>query len=196
MNIAFALGNGQSRRGLDLNLLADQGRVYGCNRLYQDFDGCTALVATDRPMALEIQRSGYAQHHRFYTRQPVPGQGACAVPKKYYGSSSGPIALALACLDGADRVYVVGHDLAGTPQGTFNNVYADQPLYKRSEDRPTFTGNWQRQLSQVMRDFPDTEFIRVLGAESAVITDFLALPNYAQCDLEEFGNRINNTKDL
>jgi hypothetical protein len=67
MTRAFVLGNGVSRRGIDLEQLRLYGKIYGCNALYREFTP-DVLVATDRPIATAIQESGYAQHNEFYTR--------------------------------------------------------------------------------------------------------------------------------
>ena len=57
MSAAFILGNGQSRLAVNLNKLMEVGTVFGCNGLYRDFTP-HCLVATDRPIAEEIQNSG------------------------------------------------------------------------------------------------------------------------------------------
>ena len=33
----FAIGNGESRKSIDLNELRPHGIIYGCNALYRDF---------------------------------------------------------------------------------------------------------------------------------------------------------------
>ena len=68
MSIAFVLGNGQSRSVIDLTRIQPLGPIYGCNGLYRDFEP-DCLVATDRPIAGHIQRSGYSKKNRFY-REP------------------------------------------------------------------------------------------------------------------------------
>jgi hypothetical protein len=98
MSRAFVLGNGRSRQDLDLALIAAAGPIYGCNALYRDYIP-TTLVATDRPIAEHIQSLGIARQTKFYTRKPQPGTGAFRVPQKYFGFSSGPIAVALAAQD-------------------------------------------------------------------------------------------------
>lgn len=195
MTIAFALGNGVSRKDIDLNVLAQVGRVYGCNRLYQDFTP-TALVATDRLISTEIQESGWSGKHRFHTRRPIPGLGAQPVPKQYYGSSSGPICVALSCLDGNQKVFLLGFDLGPTEAGKFNNVYADTLYYKKSTDSPTFTGNWIKQIVQVTTDFKVVEFIRVCGPTTARIPEFEMLPNLKNMQMPQFLEWLNNEKDF
>jgi hypothetical protein len=193
---AFVLGNGVSRGPVDVDLLLRLGPVYGCNALYRTH-AVTALVATDRPIAEAIQASGYSLEHRFYTRRPQPNTGAQAVPRPYFGFSSGPIALALAAAENANsRVYLLGYDLGPTESGKFNNLFADTEHYKTSAAAPTFTGNWIRQMITVMRDHPDCQFLRVYGATTAVIAEFEAVRNLERVDMVEFLRRINTTKDL
>ena len=194
MSRAFVLGNGVSRQLVDLNNLRHLGQIYGCNALYRDFVP-DVLVSTDKPISTRIQDSGYAQHNRFYTRRPVPGNSANPVPQKYYGYSSGPIAASIAALDGAVVIYLVGFDM-GPINNHFNNVYANTEFYKKSSAQPTFTGNWARQLTQIMRDFSTIAFVRVMGPTTAPVGDFANIRNFRTMSMEDFQNRINNTKDL
>jgi hypothetical protein len=194
MSRAFVLGNGVSRQQVDLSNLRHLGKIYGCNALYRDFVP-DVLVSTDKPISTRIQDSGYPHNNRFYTRRPVPGNGANPVPQKYYGYSSGPIAASIAAIDGAVIIYLVGFDM-GPVSNHFNNVYADTEFYKKSSAPPTFTGNWARQLTQIMRDFSNTAFVRIMGNTTAPIEDFASSRNFRTMSMEDFQNRINNTKDL
>ena len=195
MTIAFCLGNGLSRKDIDPNLLSKYGDVYGCNALYRTFSP-KALIATDRPIATEIQESGYSGKHRFYTRRPIPGKGAVQIPKKYYGQSSGPTAAAIAALDSHHKIYLIGYDMGPNVNGKFNNIYADTDHYKKSSADPTYTGNWQRQIVTVVRDFPEIQFVRVQGPTTAMHTELSALLNLVHLPLATFLERINNGKDL
>ena len=193
---AFVLGNGVSRAAVDVDDLMRSGPVYGCNALYRTH-APTVLVATDRPIAEEIQASGYSLQHRFYTRRPLPNTGAQAVPRPYFGFSSGPIALALAAAESPGaRIYLLGFDLGPTESGRFNNLFADTEHYKKSEAGPTFTGNWTRQMITVMRDHPDCQFLRVYGRTTAQITEFESVRNLERVEISEFLRRINTPKDL
>ena len=192
---AFVLGNGISRQHIDVDILLKLGTVYGCNALYRTHTP-HVLVSTDRPISTTIQESGYAHKNRFYTRRPSPGSGAQSVPKQYHGFSSGPIATGIACLDLNRRIYLLGFDMGPTVVGKFNNVYAGSEFYKSADANPTFTGNWIRQLSTVVRDFPSVEFIRVSGDTTADIPDFRSLTNLQSITIGDFVLRINTSKDL
>jgi hypothetical protein len=192
---AFVLGNGVSRDSIDVDHLLKLGPVYGCNGLYRTHTP-TVLVSTDRPISTAIQESGYSARNRFYTRRPIPGSGAQMVPQKYRGFSSGPIAASIACEDLNRRIYLLGFDMGPTVVGKFNNVYAGTEFYKPVDANPTFTGNWIKQLSTVIRDFASVEFVRVCGATTADIPDFHPLTNLKNMPIDEFALRINTSKDL
>ena len=195
MTIAFVLGNGISRQGVPLDNLKQIGKIYGCNALHRDFIP-DVLVATDKPIATQIQESGYSAKHRFHTRRPIDGLGARPLPKAYFGFSSGPNAVGLAAHDENRRIYMLGFDMGPLPNETFNNVYADTEFYKRNGDRPTYTGNWVKQICKITSDFPLTRFIRVYGTTTAKIAELDAISNMVHESLDVFLARINNQKDF
>lgn len=195
MAVAFVLGNGRSRSGLDLERLSRMGVIYGCNALYREFQPAV-LVSTDRPISAAIQQSGYAAQYTHYTRKPIPGLGSQTVPQNYFGFSSGPLACALAALHGHDPVYLIGFDMAALPGERFNNMYSDTEFYKKSTARPTYTGNWVRQLCHIAKDFPRTRFMRVHGETTADIQQFTGLKNFYRLTLSDLEDRLNNPKEL
>ena len=95
--IAFVLGNGTSRDGIDLEEISKIGKVYACNAVYRTF-APDYLVAVDVKMILEINKHGYQRNHEVWTN---PNRAYDAMsgfqffqPSK--GWSSGPTALWLA----------------------------------------------------------------------------------------------------
>ena len=182
---AFVLGNGVSRQDINLLKLREHGPIYGCNALYREFTP-DVLVATDRPIATAVQESGYSARHRFYTRRPIPNLGARPVPADYYGNSSGPIACALAALDGHQKIYLLGFDLGPNTDQTFNNIYAGTEFYKAAGAKATYTGNWVRQLTKITRDFASTTFYRVHGDTTADVVDFDKILNLNRLTIQDF----------
>ena len=195
MSTAFVLGNGVSRKDISLTTLSQCGRIYGCNALYREHTP-DVLVSTDRPIAEHIQKSGYSAQHEFYTRRPLPDLGARIVPKPYFGYSSGPIALALAAIQGNQLIYMLGYDMGPSANNTINNLYAGTEFYKPITASPTFTGNWLKQLVQVITDHKNTQFVRVTGPTTARLAELEALRNLEHLDTHMFLDRINNQKDL
>ncbi len=194
MTIAFVLGNGVSRQSVDLELLRPLGKIYGCNALYRDFVP-DVLIATDRPIATEIQNSGYALTNKFYTRKPLDNLGALKVPHEYYGFSSGPIATGIAAIHNHSRIYMIGFDM-GPVNNCFNNVYADTEFYRKSDASPVFTGNWIKQIRKIAEDYSRTQFVRVQGKTTAEIAEFSNIKNLTHLPMHTFLDRINNQKDL
>lgn len=195
MTISFVLGNGVSRQSVDLNVLKTLGAVYGCNAIYREFTP-HVLISTDLPISTHIQNSGYSKDNIHYTRKPLPDSGARRIAQNYFGYSSGPVAVGQAALDGSRVIYLVGFDMGPTKTGKFNNIYADTEFYKKSSANPTYSGNWVRQIKQITSDFPKVNFFRVRGKTTAELPDLQGIPNLAHMLMEDFLNRINNTKEL
>lgn len=192
---AFVLGNGVSRADIDIGVLQEHGAVYGCNALYRTHRP-TALVATDKAIAEEIQQSRYAMANRFYTRRPMANLGALPVPEAYFGFSSGPIALAIACQDDQTPIYMLGFDMGPTSDGRFNNLYADTQFYKPLGSTPTYTGNWVKQILTVIKDHSDRQFYRVHGSTTADIPEFQSVSNLSKLTLSDFFRVLNNPKEF
>ncbi len=195
MAIAFVIGNGVSRQHISLDSLRPLGKIYGCNALYREFVP-DVLVATDRPIATQIQETGYAISNKFYTRRPIPGLGAHALSKDYFGYSSGPNAVGLAAQARHAQIYMLGFDMGPIPGNGFNNIYANTEFYKSSDALPTYTGNWIKQIVKIVHDHPETEFIRVCGRTTARIQELDTLKNLKHLELAQFLDRINNQKDF
>jgi len=193
MSTAFILGNGNSRLRVDLTKLPPLGTTYGCNWLFKDFiPDC--LVATDRPIADSIQQSGYAQKHRFHTRKPILELGGKHLHNQFKGYSSGPNAASLACIDGHTDIYLIGMDF-GTTNGMFNNVYVDRQFYKKQLDPPTFPGNWVNQIIELATEhYPNRQFYRVEGVESATHKQLGKVPNMKIISMESFIEMVNTAR--
>ena len=61
MKRVFCIGNGESRKQLDLETLRPHGKIYGCNALYRDFTP-DHLSAVDAGIMHEIYNSGFCQN--------------------------------------------------------------------------------------------------------------------------------------
>ena len=195
MDVAFVLGNGISRRGLPLNDMSKHGDIYGCNALFRDYTP-KVLVATDKPIALHIEETGYSKTNKFYTRRPTDGSGALTIPKPYYGFSSGPVAVALAALERYPRIYMIGFDMGPDQNQTFNNLYAGTEFYKATGSHPTYTGNWVKQIMQICREFPTTKFIRICGPTTARLSELDGIKNMEHRPLQRFIEQLNKQEDI
>jgi len=118
--IAVVIGNGESRKEIDLNELVGQAKLYGCNALYRDFSKLDYLIAMDDGMIEEIQ-----------TRLPLRGTQAVFPPEeeRYELSGSGKrnnagmIAMEESIKHGHDFIYCIGFDFIEKASDGNNNVY-------------------------------------------------------------------------
>lgn len=186
---AFVLGNGRSRLKYPLHELRTYGKIYGCNALYRDFTP-DVLVATDAPMAAEIENTNYQNTNEFYTRNPIkPNSKKIEIN---FGFSSGPIAVSLAANNDHHPIYLIGFDLIGD-RGQINNVYAGTPNYRKENDKETYWGNWLTQIYIIMKDqYPKKKFIRCVDYNSFSPKEWTLLPNYSEISYEDFISSINN----
>lgn len=162
--IAFVLGNGKSRLNANLQALKEYGVIYGCNALYREFEP-DYLIAVDVKMINEIIDSGYHKKHQVWTNpnKGVKTKAGVNFFNPHKGWSSGPTALHFAASKGHRQIYILGFDYAGL-EGKFNNVYADTFNYKKSDDSPTFHGNWLSQTEKTVKEFRNVGFIRVIDS--------------------------------
>ena len=74
-NNVYVLGNGESRKNIDVNHLRTLGKVYGCNAIYRDTK-VDVLVCVDAGMSHEIYKSNYAKDNVCYFKQwsPLPAE--------------------------------------------------------------------------------------------------------------------------
>ena len=74
MNRVFCIGNGESRKDIDLSQFRPHGKIYGCNALYRDFTP-DVLTAVDDGMMHEIYQSGYCDKNETWFRNwtRIPG---------------------------------------------------------------------------------------------------------------------------
>ena len=190
---AFVLGNGVSRKGVDLSVLQKQGTVYGCNALYREFDP-DYLVAVDVKMVNEICKKQYQLSHEVWTN---PNRSYAKLhglnffhPAK--GWSSGPTALWLASQHEYSIIYILGFDYKGLDDGKkFNNVYANTMNYKKSKDGATFFGNWLRQTVTVVKDHPQIQYRRIILPDNYCPEELNRFDNFKNVFLEDFEKIFN-----
>ena len=169
-NIAFVLGNGESRRGIDIDDLMEKGTVFACNGVYRTHRP-HFLIAVDPKMIHEIAETDYMLHNKVWSnfneqyRKNQKIMDFVQWFKPSLGWSSGPTALRMACEQGFKEIYILGFDYQGHKDGQrfiLNNIFGDTRNYKRKKDEATFFGNWMNQTKRCLKDFPGVKFHRVI----------------------------------
>ena len=192
-NISFVLGNGTSRKSIDLNNLKPNGKIYACNAVYRTFTP-DYLVAVDVKMVLEINKAGYQHKNAVWTN---PNKSYQRIQNLNYfnpskGWSSGPTALWLAAQHGYETIYILGFDYRGLNDGkTLNNMYADTSNYKKSTDSATFFGNWMRQTKAVIKEHNEIQFVRVIQPDNYDPEELNTFDNYSTIFVEDFIKMFN-----
>jgi len=174
MNISFVVGNGETRRTINVSSLREYGPVWGCNKIYEQFH-VDNIVAVDQSILELIVRNGFHFSMNVYTRRRwspdynnVPevkyipdfkDEGQVKWQKQWHWNS-GPLALFLACEQGADVVCMFGFDLYGYG-GRVNNMYKDTLGYDKSDTKAVDPGFWISQIDQLMKWYPNTQFVQV-----------------------------------
>lgn len=201
-NIAFVLGNGQSRKGIDINDLKEKGTVYACNAVYRTHQPHW-LVAVDPKMMLEIAETDYAVHNKVYSnynnqykKNPILLDHV-TWSKPSLGWSSGPTALKLACDHGCKEIYILGFDYQGLKENSknnrykLNNLFGDTRNYKKHNDEATFYGNWVNQTKRCLDDYKDVKFHRVIPKDWFQPNDIDRRENIQHLTIEEFLSKFN-----
>lgn len=201
MATAFVLGNGRSRLAITPEKLKNAGKIYACNAAYRDFIP-DYLIAVDAKMVIELTENSVQHKTEVWTNPNKKYQGFQGLhffnPSK--GWSSGPTALWLASVnimnafEPTKEIYILGFDYVGSNNNKyFNNVYADTKNYKRSVEPATFFGNWLTQTEQVIKEFKEIKYYRVI--EKGTFNPEWKYSNLEHITYEEFKTRINYQND-
>lgn len=193
--IAFVLGNGISRKTVNLQKLKTQGTIYGCNALYREFVP-DHLVCVDTKMIIELSDAGYNKQYSVWSNPNKLTNNTPNInimnPNK--GWSSGPTAMLLASQHNHNEIYLLGFDYVGLgeQEDRVNNIYAGTKNYKDINARATYYGNWTRQTMMCSNLFPKTKYIRVIPKEDFFVPDYLkGLQNFSHQPLEIFKKNFN-----
>ena len=200
--VAFVLGNGESRKGILIEDLKKHGTVFACNAVYRT-ETPDYLIAVDPKMIMEIAESDYPAKHQVWSNfnaqynknQKILDHIKWLQPS--LGWSSGPTALRMACDKGFKEIYILGFDYQGhtdakkSNRHKFNNLFKDTRNYKRGTDDSTFYGNWMNQTKRCLQDFKNTKFHRIIPKGWFNPKDLKWNENLKTLTLEEFREKFN-----
>lgn len=201
---AFIIGNGTSRKDVDLKPLMDYGILFGCNWFFHKEFRPHVLVASDEPMTNTILKahSYYPKNNWFYTWFPKPGSGAkkAPTPEKF---AAGPMSTYIACdVYKSNKVFLIGMDFFGfgsknkNDNGGLNNLYANEKHYQKVADgdeghAPTYR-NWQRRFQWIIKQYPGVDFYHVNPFEGKSPERLIGLKNFHQITFENLMDHLIN----
>jgi hypothetical protein len=88
---------------------------------------------------------------------------------------------------------MLGFDFQGLDNGKrFNNVFADTPNYKKSNQPATFYGNWLRQTETVIKENSNINFIRVIQPDNFIPPQLNNFRNFSTLQAKDFEERLKN----
>lgn len=184
------IGNGISRKDIDLSKLKAVGTLYGCNALYRELSP-DHLISVDTKMIKEIVSANYHLTNNVWTNynsytSTIEG---LQLLNPGLGWSSGPTALHIASIENPKTIYILGFDYQGTGENKnyFNNIYADTENYKKSTDTAIYHGNWAKQTAIVIRKNPKIKYVRVTVEDTPYKPDSIKIiPNLLNTTVEKF----------
>jgi hypothetical protein len=194
-NQACVIGNGESRAGFDLFLLANHRaglggvkamQTYGCNALYRGFVP-NFLVVTGREMIDEVAQSRYCDNNIVYAN----AKALLKHPSRFYlipqdlQYNAGAIATFIACFDGHKKVFLLGFD-NGAGANVNNNIFAGTACYG-PKDQNYDDAFFVKSMEMIMRTYNDVEFIRVMPIKVwRTPPEWQRLANFSQIDFKEW----------
>ena len=175
----LVIGNGESRKGIDIPPLRNDYTLIGCNAIHRDFT-VDHLICCDRRMADEATDNPKTQDTLIYVRDEwfnyfrkikknknvryvpdLPYQGPDKQDKPInWGSGCYAILLAATL---SNEVSILGFDLYGT-DNRVNNVYKDTSNYSKADSNAVDPSYWIYQIGKIFKHYPDTTFTVVNNA--------------------------------
>ena len=194
MNVACVIGNGPSRKPLNLEHIKSIMTTYGCNALYRDFIP-DYLVSMDILMVMEIIDNNVHYKTNFYTQHGTKtddlhrtGEPINFIKSQRDTPDSGNAAIDLCASNNHDIVYMIGFDY--TVNDTIPNIYTGTKNYNKNDVYPGANQQdtrWKNKLRQIVRKYPNTKFVRVVGTANKVN---IQLDNFIEITTNEFTEEL------
>jgi len=208
---AVVIGNGESRKNLDLESLKSNYTLIGCNAVHRDIT-VDHLVCCDRRMVLEAVKNTNNSHCKIYTRldwhhyfrKILKNKNVDIVPKLPYHSDdrsdrpihwgSGPYAVLLAATLNCSTVHLVGFDLY-SKNGKINNVYKGTQNYLPPDKQAVDHSYWVYQISKVFENYANIEF-KIYNSDDWLLPERWQRKNVEKLNIDlanQLNNNYNNT---
>ena len=171
---ALVIGNGESRRHVDISTYTDHVLI-GCNAIHRDID-VDHLICCDRRMAEEAVNNPNTKDTKIYVRDhwhhyfrkirknkninllpDVPTRGELKKDQADHWGSGG-YAVLLAAVLGHQEVEMIGFDLYPIEHAV-NNIYKGSVNYARTGAQAVDPSYWVYQIAAVFMYYPNTKFV-------------------------------------
>lgn len=170
----LVIGNGESRKNIDLNQFKEHYTLIGCNALCRDYI-VDHVICCDRRMIEEvvtnIKTVDTKIHVRddwyHYYRKIRKNKNVLELPEIPYNPKykqdekrnwgSGTYAVLIAAQMNFKNISLLGFDLYDSNKRV-NNIYKDTPNYSSSNQQPVDPSYWIYQIAQTFSLYPNTNF--------------------------------------
>ena len=160
---AYCIGNGPSRKNIDLNKLKATGQTYGCNALYRDFLP-DFIFSVDPRMTLKMCEDKVGLKTVHYApslevnRKHAKGM-VHLIPNNPHWIS-GNQAFWTAGVHGHKNIYLLGYDFREYGKDQLNNIYQDTENYGERHSDTVFDG-WLKQFRNMLKMRPYVNYTMV-----------------------------------
>lgn len=210
MSRALVVGNGESRKDLNLVEISKHYTVFGCNAIHRDLI-VDHLVCCDRRMAEEAVNNLNNKNTTIYVRDSwyhyfrkiLKNKNICQVPpipkigelKKdqpdHWGSGS--YAILLAATLGYQEINLIGFDLYPI-NDKVNNIYKNSINYSKSETQGVDPSYWIYHASEVFLNYPNTNFIIYNNSDWSLPNEWkkynVQFKNIAQLEVDSINSSV------
>jgi hypothetical protein len=173
-NSVLVIGNGESRKHLDLSQFKGKIHTIGCNALHRDFTP-DRLICCDRRMVDESLKNPSTKQIEIYVRKDwfhffrkiKKNKNIKLVPElPYQGTDqrddpfnwgSGGYAVLIAAAE-FQNIYLLGFDLYPNRFLKVNNIYKSTENYNAADSRPVDPSYWTYQIAKIFSLFKDKNF--------------------------------------
>ena len=193
MNVACVIGNGPSRKFLNLFDIHRCMKTYGCNAIYRDFIPHN-LISMDIYMVKDIigdnihyKTNFYTQHTNKIDELADDGHPIHFFHGKVSNYDSGNAALYLATKR-HDIVYMIGFDYM--TNDTIANVYAGTKNYHNEHQYPAPNSQdtrWKSRLQTILKEHNNCKVVRVTGTCPKLN---LQIDNFIEITTEQFKEEL------
>jgi hypothetical protein len=165
------IGNGESRRDIDLSHFSQTHETIGCNALHRDFIP-DHLICVDKRMVVEALTNSVPRiytrerHYKDY-RKIAKNKNVFLLPEIPFEPTekadqpmhwnSGPYAILLSCQLNHKQIDLIGFDLYGI-DFKINNMYKGTVNYQPADSKLIDPNYWIYQISKIFQYFSDVKF--------------------------------------
>jgi uncharacterized Rossmann fold enzyme len=205
------IGNGESRKDINLDKLIKKYIVIGCNAIHRDIV-VDHLICCDHRMVREALKNPQTKNSLIYVRanwyhyfrKVLKNKNVNLLPVLPYQTQdradrpehwgSGPYAILLSASLGFEEINIVGFDLYGV-NNKVNNIYKGTENYDNSTKQAVDYSYWVYQISKIFSLFPNIKF-RVFNHSDWIMPEQWKKSNVEKiniCLVDQLNNNYNNS---